>query len=1172
MNQAVQQERQRTGKHRMSENDYAVDENDNDNVPIKRIRGGGFEDDDEELYDEAAFGEDEMEEPDNSDSDTVEPETSADIADTAVNFDDLSPQQLKRWARPPVPESAFDSSKADVHLQWLDIDMVSAEPLSQNPNRAKKRVVGATEGEVPVIRIYGVTDKGNSIVAFIHGYTPYAYFALPEGYQLKYDDVREKHNKLGKIRDIMNERLVRAKTQRSKSFSADGNLVQGVQYIEDCKSIMGYSTAHTKFLKVYLQMPTLVPTLKRIMEEGMSLPGITAMTGVVQKHQWEDGGGASFQPFECNVPFVLRCMIDEDICGAGWLTLPMGTYDIRNSKTTNCQLEANVSYDDVQPHQPEGDWNKIAPLRILSMDIECQGRKGHFPEAEQDPVIQIANTVTVYGHDKPIVQNVFTLKGCLPIVGAQIIASDTEEDMLLKWRVFLQACDPDIITGYNVQNFDIPYILDRADTLCKDKKIKSKMVDFRKWGRIKGVNAKMRETTFQSAAFGKRNNVETTIDGRVIFDMLPYMQRNHKLSSYTLNSVCAEFLGQQKEDVHHSIISDLQNGSDEDRHRLATYCLKDAQLPQRLMDKLSVLVNYIEMARVTGVPVSFLISRGQQIKVFSMILRKCRKEKLLVPTLTKRGNPDGGYEGATVLDPIKDYYQVPIATLDFASLYPSIMQAYNLCYSTIVSPQDAAKLDPSQYKKSDTGHIFVHSHVKQGILPTILSELLTARKRAKKDMKNAPTEFEKSVQNGRQLALKVSANSVYGFTGAGVGQLPCLPIASSVTSYGRYLLEKTKEFVETTYTVANGYDHDAQVVYGDTDSVMVKFGTSTVKETFPIAIEAADKASQIFPNPILLEFEKVYMPFLLMNKKRYAGLMYTNTEKFDYMDSKGLETVRRDNCALVREVIQTSLDTILIKQNVDGAINYVKSQIADLLQNKMDISRLVITKSLNKGAEYALGLGGKKEDYKMKQAHVELAARMKARDAGSAPQLGDRVPYVIITGAKGAANFEKAEDPIYVLENNLPIDCKWYLSNQLSKPLTRIFEPIIGDVDKHLLKGDHTRKIFIPTPTARKGSLMMFAKKKASCVGCKVAMDGGVGNLCKHCVPKEAEIYLDKLSNLREAELRYATLWSEAQRVHGAVHTAIMCTGGGCACHFYRRKKVQADIRLAQEAIDKFGY
>jgi DNA polymerase delta subunit 1 len=329
--------------------------------------------------------------------------------------------------------------------------------------------------------------------------------------------------------------------------------------------------------------------------------------------------------------------------------------------------------------------------------------------------------------------------------------------MLLKWRVFLEACDPDIITGYNVQNFDIPYILDRADTLCKDKVIKGKMADFKKWGRIKGSLARMRDTTFQSAAYGKRNNVETTIDGRVIFDMLPYMQRNHKLSSYTLNSVSSEFLGQQKEDVHHSIISDLQNGSDEDRHRLAVYCLKDALLPQRLMDKLSVLVNYIEMARVTGVPMSFLITRGQQIKVFSMILRKCQKEKLLVPTLTKRGGNEG-YEGATVLDPIKDYYQTPIATLDFASLYPSIMMAYNLCYSTLVCAQDANSIDSSQYKKSDNGHIFVHSNVKKGILPTILEELLSARKRAKKDMKNAPTEFEKAVQNGRQVGILLSHN------------------------------------------------------------------------------------------------------------------------------------------------------------------------------------------------------------------------------------------------------------------------------------------------------------------------------------------------------------------------------------------------------------------------------
>ena len=155
---------------------------------------------------------------------------------------------------------------------------------------------------------------------------------------------------------------------------------------------------------------------------------------------------------------------------------------------------------------------------------------------------------------------------------------------------------------------------------------------------------------------------------------------------------------------------------------------------------------------------SFLITRGQQIKVFSMILRKCRNESLLVPTLKKSGfaGDDVAYEGATVLDPIKNYYQVPIATLDFASLYPSIMQAYNLCFSTLINPKEVHKYDPKIYAKSDNGHVFVHSSVKKGILPTILSELLAARKRAKKDMKNAPNEFERAVQNGRQVRYSIS--------------------------------------------------------------------------------------------------------------------------------------------------------------------------------------------------------------------------------------------------------------------------------------------------------------------------------------------------------------------------------------------------------------------------------
>ena len=133
---------------------------------------------------------------------------------------------------------------------------------------------------------------------------------------------------------------------------------------------------------------------------------------------------------------------------------------------------------------------------------------------------------------------------------------------------------------------------------------------------------------------------------------------------------------------------------------------------------------------------------------------------------------------------------------------------------------------------------------------------------------------------------------------------------------------------------------------------------------------------------------------------------------------KGIETARRDNCALTRDIVDTSLRAILINKDVETAIAYIKMQISNLLQNKIDMSKLVITKALTRTAD----------NYANKQAHVELAARIKKRDPGMAPAIGDRVPYVMIKGAVGAKAYEKAEDPVYVLENNVPIDATWYAS------------------------------------------------------------------------------------------------------------------------------------------------
>ena len=583
------------------------------------------------------------------------------------------------------------------------------------------------------------------------------------------------------------------------------------------------------------------------------------------------------------------------------------------NRHSTCQIEAYVHYRDLIAHPNDGEWAKMAPLRILSFDIECAGRKGIFPEANHDPVIQIANVVTRYGEPKPFVRNVFCLDTCSMIPNTQTFEFNAEEKMLQAWRDFLEKVDPDVIIGYNISNFDFPYLLDRARHL--------KCTKFPYWSRIKNTQSHSKKTNFSSKQMGNRDTKATNTNGRLQLDLLQLIQRDHHLRSYTLNSVCAHFLGEQKEDVHHTMITELHNGTPESRRRLAIYCLKDAFLPQRLMDKLMCLVNYTEMARVTGVPFNYLLSRGQQVKFISQLFRKALEQNLVIPNLRTDASEEQ-YVGATVIEPSRGYYDVPIATLDFASLYPSIIQAHNLCYTTLLNKTSVEKLGlvkDEDYIVTPNNDLFCTAKVRKGLLTQILEELLGARKRAKKELAIETDPFKKAVLNGRQLALKISANSVYGITGATVGKLPCLPIASSTTSYGRQMIMKTKEEVEAKYTIVNGYSHDAEVIYGDTDSVMVKFGPKDLEKTMELGQEAASYVSSKFIQPIKLEFEKVYFPYLLINKKRYAGLYWTTPGKYDKMDSKGIETVRRDNCRLVQNVIETVLRKILIDLDVQGA-------------------------------------------------------------------------------------------------------------------------------------------------------------------------------------------------------------------------------------------------------------
>ncbi|KAH6833845.1 DNA polymerase delta subunit 1, partial [Perilla frutescens var. hirtella] len=476
--------------------------------------------------------------------------------------------RLAKWKRPPLSQS-YQSQSQNIVFQQLEIDYIIGD--------SNRELLPSSTGPAAVIRIFGVSKEGHSVCCHVHGFEPYFYISCPPG--MGPDDISNFHQVLeGRMREVNRNSKV-------------PKFVRRIELLQR-RSIMYYQQQSSHpFLKIVVALPTMVASCRGILDRGIQIDGL---------------GMKSFMTYESNVLFALRFMIDRNIVGGNWIEVPCGKYKKTARNLSYCQLEFDCLYTDLISHTPEGEFSKMAPFRILSFDIECAGRKGHFPEPTHDPVIQVANLVTLQGEEQPFVRNVMTLKSCSPIVGVDVMSFDTEKELLLAWRDFIREVDPDILIGYNICKFDMPYLIQRAEALG--------IAEFPILGRIRNSRVRIKDTTFSSRQYGTRESKEVTVEGRVQFDLLQAMQRDYKLSSYSLNSVSAHFLNEQKEDVHHSIISDLQNGNSETRRRLAVYCLKDAYLPQRLLDKLMYIYNYVEMAQVTGVPISFLLSRGQSIK------------------------------------------------------------------------------------------------------------------------------------------------------------------------------------------------------------------------------------------------------------------------------------------------------------------------------------------------------------------------------------------------------------------------------------------------------------------------------------------------------------------------------------------------------------------------------
>ena len=320
--------------------------------------------------------------------------------------------QRVKWKRPAPPK--LDQSNDAVVFQQLEIDYYMGPAIAGMP--------GAQKGSVPVIRMFGVTMEGNSVCAHVHGFSPYFYIVAPTDTFSAQDCA------------LFRDKLEQAMLGEARFSKNPGDAVLAV---EPCNksSIYGfYFNKKTLFLKITLSNPVMLAAARRLVTQ-VNMPGL---------------GCKDYASFESNIDFEVRFMVDTGVVGCNWIECPAGKYVLRapimagitttvgghtiygapRCPTSKCQIELDISWEELISHQPEGDWQKIAPVRVLSFDIECAGRKGVFPEPDKDPVIQIANMVVSQGQRDPFIRNVFTLGQCASIVGSDVICYEKEAVLL----------------------------------------------------------------------------------------------------------------------------------------------------------------------------------------------------------------------------------------------------------------------------------------------------------------------------------------------------------------------------------------------------------------------------------------------------------------------------------------------------------------------------------------------------------------------------------------------------------------------------------------------------------------------------------------------------------------------------------------------------------------------
>lgn len=732
----------------------------------------------------------------------------------------------------------FDEDFDDIHPEsgpW-DVRLLDAIWISQGKLKA------------PLLTLYGILSTGHSASIQVSDVMPFISFKLPDDWSSSYI-----------------ETMMRALEEKLIDYIGDGYkpkekiIVWNMRYAEN---LMGFQGGRVSSF-VYLHL-NINPRYMRHVQALLEYPyGTDLMEGASKEFQeWPQdvplpvpSWWPSFLPetrleiFNASLEPLLAIWGVKHIPPSGWVRVQNGRIG-RLTDGDLCQTSIVTTWGDVRPSPLPP--TKLPSIVTMTYDIETEvGEDGRFPQSDEQAVLQISIRWEVFKGTSTTSKSLLLVTGSVyPPKDAEVMAFHDECDLLSGFIKVIQKADPDILYGYNTSGFDNKFLMDRMTyhDLTSEEFT---------WGRCPTRATHIYQKVFMSSAH-QTQTWALSLPGRVHIDVMECVKRDYKLRSYSLEAVSQRFLKKHKVDLDHRQINVLQQTL-EGRSTLAAYAQVDAELTLGIAHATRILVNVLQMAYVAHVFPQQLMTRGQQLRYMSQLWHFCLKQdpQLFIPTPPLlRPVDDSTYQGANVFEPKRGFYPGTILGQDFASLYPSIMIAMNLCYSTYIDParfphlKETAWNEPSDgdyyrvpnFELDEHGDVvalyesknpcFVFPHVRKGILPMILENLLKERKKVRKDMELLKDEALYAIFNGLQLALKMMANSIYGATGASTGKLCLKAIAETVTRFGRGFIMMTKAHVEKHFNRGTGWPADSRVVYGD-----------SVTEDTPIPVLHEDKFS-----------------------------------------------------------------------------------------------------------------------------------------------------------------------------------------------------------------------------------------------------------------------------------------------------------------------------------------